>query len=71
MGSKESNIFKACQIRASALGARIWRQNSGISWDRLDQEKIDRVEAKKIAKYLRGIGLVNAAKDIETGEYER
>ena len=32
MGAKESNIFKACQIRASALGARIWRQNSGISW---------------------------------------
>src|SRR6478735_11485556 len=32
MGAKESNIFKACQIRASALGARLWRQNSGISW---------------------------------------
>jgi hypothetical protein len=40
-------------------------------WDKLDQEKINRVEAKKISKYLRGIGLVNAAKDIETGEYER
>ena len=32
MGAKESNIFKECQIRASKLGARIWRQNSGISW---------------------------------------
>ena len=41
------------------------------AWDKLDQEKIDRVESKKISKYLRGIGLVNVAKDIETGEYER
>lgn len=32
MGAKESNIFKACQIRASKLGARLWRQNSGLSW---------------------------------------
>lgn len=32
MGAKESNIFKACQIRATELGARLWRQNSGISW---------------------------------------
>lgn len=32
MGAKESNIFKACQLRACALGARLWRQNSGISW---------------------------------------
>lgn len=41
------------------------------AWDKLDQEKIDRVEAKKIAKYLRGIGLVNAAKDIDDGEYDK
>lgn len=32
MAAKESNIFKACQIRATELGARLWRQNSGISW---------------------------------------
>ncbi len=32
MGAKESNIFKECQIRASKLKARIWRQNSGLSW---------------------------------------
>ena len=32
MGAKESNIFKACQIRATQLKARLWRQNSGISW---------------------------------------
>lgn len=32
MGAKESNIFKECQIRATQLKARLWRQNSGISW---------------------------------------
>lgn len=32
MAAKESNIFKSCQIRATELGARLWRQNSGISW---------------------------------------
>lgn len=32
MGAKESNIFKACQIRASKLGGRLWRQQSGQGW---------------------------------------
>lgn len=32
MGAKESNIFKDCQLRASKLKARLWRQNSGLSW---------------------------------------
>lgn len=40
MGAKESNIFKACQIRASKLKARIWRQNSGLSW----AGKVQRIE---------------------------
>lgn len=32
MADKESNIFKACQIRATELGARLWRQQSGQGW---------------------------------------
>lgn len=32
MAAKESNIFKECQIRASKLKARLWRQNSGLLW---------------------------------------
>lgn len=32
MGAKESNIFKSCQIRASKLGGRLWRQQSGQGW---------------------------------------
>lgn len=49
MGAKESNIFKECQIRASKLGARLWRQNSGISWagrvQRIEETDDYRLEA--------------------------
>lgn len=46
MAAKESNIFKACQIRASKLGARLWRQQSGQGWigRAIVIKEIDRVD---------------------------
>ncbi len=41
------------------------------AWDTLDQEKFNRTEAKKIAKYLSKIGMGWAARSIESGEYEK
>ncbi len=52
MGAKESNIFKECQIRASRLMGRIWRQNSGLSW----AGKVQRIE--KTDKYTLEAGCV-------------
>lgn len=52
MAAKESNIFKACQIRASKLGSRLWRQNSGLSW----AGKVQRIE--KTDEYLLEAGCI-------------
>lgn len=52
MGAKESNIFKECQIRASKLKARIWRQNSGLSW----AGKVQRIE--KTGEYTLEAGCI-------------